>query len=81
MSQSKLQVFKDRAIETKLAKMVDLSGYRTRVFTETPNESLGPVTNLLGTVGLTIKSINIVDATIEDVFVYFTGEKFVSGEE
>jgi ABC-2 type transport system ATP-binding protein len=81
MSQSKLQVFKQRAIETKLAKMVDLSGYRTRVFTETPNESLGPVTNLLGTVGLTIKSINIVDATIEDVFVYFTGEKFVSGEE
>jgi len=81
MSQSKLQVFKERAIETKLAKMVDLSGYRTRVFTETPNESLGLVTNLLGTVGLTIKSINIVDATLEDVFVYFTGEKFVSGEE
>jgi ABC-2 type transport system ATP-binding protein len=81
MSQSKLQVFKQRAIETKLAKMVDLSGYRTRVFTETPNESLGAITQLLGTVGLPIKSINIVDATIEDVFVYFTGEKFVSGED
>lgn len=73
---SKLAQFEQLALAQKLAKMVDRSGYRTRVFTDSPAEKLPSVAQVLVDLGLELKSISVVQASLEDVFVYLTGDRF-----
>lgn len=76
----KLAVFESKAKGRGIAEMVDRSGYRMKVYSARPQESMPKVVQLLGEEGLGVKSVNLVDVGLEDVFVYLTGEKFEVGE-
>ena len=76
LSVSKLAQFEQLALAHNLANMVDRSGYRTRVFTDYPAEKLPSVVQVLVDLGLELKSINVIQTSLEDVFVYLTGDRF-----
>ena len=71
-----LAQFEQSALEQGLIKMVDRSGYRIKVFTDSPAERLPLVVQQLSTLGLGLKSVSVVDISLEDVFVHLTGDRF-----
>jgi len=73
---AKLTEFEARAKVEGVAEMVDRSGYRIKVFCKNISESLSKIPILLTELGLGFKALNIVDTSLEDVFIYLTGEHF-----
>lgn len=75
-SMDKLMQFEQFVLTNNIANMVDRSGYRIRVFTDSPAEKLPLIVQELAGFGLGLKSVSVVQTSMEDVFVYVTGEKF-----
>ena len=76
LTMDRLVQFEHFALEQGLAKMVDRSGYRIKVFTDSPAENFPSVVQRLSELGLGLKSVSVVEASLEDVFVYLTGDRF-----
>ena len=76
LNMHRLAQFEQSALEQGLIKMVDRSGYRIKVFTDYPAERLPLVVQQLSTLGLGLKSVSVVDISLEDVFVHLTGDRF-----
>jgi ABC-2 type transport system ATP-binding protein len=77
---AKLFEFEARAKRERVAEMVDRSGYRVKVFCRNIPESLSRIPALLSELGLGFKALDIVDTSLEDVFIYLTGEHFKEEE-
>lgn len=77
---AKLTQFEARAKMEGVAEMVDRSGYRVKIFCKDIPKSMAKIPVLLGELGLGFKAMNVVDTTLEDVFIYLTGERYVEEE-
>jgi ABC-2 type transport system ATP-binding protein len=73
---SRLAEFESRAKKEGVAELVDRSGYKVKIFCKDTTKSMAMIPILLGELGLGFKSMNVVDTSLEDVFMYFTGEAF-----
>jgi ABC-type multidrug transport system ATPase subunit len=73
---AKLSEFETRAKENGVADLVDRSGYKVKVFCKDTSKAMARIPILLGELGLGFKAMNVVDTSLEDVFIYFTGEAF-----
>ena len=73
---AKLGEFESRAKQNGVAELVDRSGYKVKVFCKDIPEAMARIPILLGELGLGFKAMNVVDTSLEDVFIYFTGESF-----
>ena len=76
---AKLSEFERRAKQDGVAELVDRSGYKVKVFCKDIPQAMARVPILLGELGLGFKAMNVVDTSLEDVFIYFTGETFQEG--
>ena len=77
---AKLFEFEARAKRERVAEMVDRSGYRVKIFCRNIPESLSRIPALLSELGLGFKALDIVDTSLEDVFIFLTGEHFKEEE-
>lgn len=75
-----LSRFEAKAKESGVAEMIDRSGYKIKVFCKDLAKSIAKIPTLLAECGLGFKSMNVVDTSLEDVFIYLTGERFREGE-
>jgi len=73
---AKLGEFESRAKRDGVAELVDRSGYKVKVFCKDIPQAMARIPILLGELGLGFKAMNVVDTSLEDVFIYFTGETF-----
>ena len=73
---AKLGEFEKRAKQNGVAELVDRSGYKVKVFCKDIPTAMARIPILLGELGLGFKAMNVVDTSLEDVFIYFTGEAF-----
>lgn len=73
---AKLSQFEAKAKREDVAEMVDRSGYRVKVFCADISRATSRIPLLLAELGLGFKAMNIVDTSLEDVFIYMTGERF-----
>jgi ABC-2 type transport system ATP-binding protein len=73
---ARLVEFEQRAKNEGVAELVDKSGYKVKVFCNDVTRSMAAIPILLGELGLGFKAMNVVDTSLEDVFIYFTGEAF-----
>lgn len=73
---AKLSQFESKAKSERVAEMVDRSGYRVKVFCKDIPKATSEIPHLLAEVGLGFKSMNVVDSSLEDAFIYLTGEHF-----
>ncbi len=73
---AKLSQFESKAKKNGVAEMVDRSGYRVKVFCKDIPRATAEIPHLLAEVGLGFKSMNVVDSSLEDAFIYLTGERF-----
>lgn len=73
---AKLSKFESIAKKENVAEMVDRSGYRVKIFCKDIPQATAKIPNLLAEVGLGFKAMNIVDTSLEDAFIYLTGEHF-----
>jgi len=77
---AKLSQFEAKAKREDVAEMVDRSGYRVKVFCADISRATSRIPLLLAELGLGFKAMNIVDTSLEDVFIYMTGERFTEDE-
>lgn len=73
---ARLKQFEQMAKRAGVAQLVDLSGFRMKVFVSNIQQDMPRVIKMLSEFGLTVKSANVVDVNIEDVFLRLTGEQF-----
>jgi len=71
-----LSRFESNAKVSGVAEMIDRSGYKIKVFCKDISKSIAKIPTLLTECGLGFKSMNVVDTSLEDVFIYLTGEHF-----
>ena|GEM_PF-29068 len=71
-----LSRFETSAKQSGVAEMIDRSGYKIRIFCKDISKSIAKIPTLLTECGLGFKSMNVVDTSLEDVFIYLTGERF-----
>jgi len=77
---AKLSQFESKAKKDKVVEMVDRSGYRVKVFCKDIPAATAKIPHLLAEVGLGFKAMNIVDTSVEDAFIYLTGERYKEEE-
>jgi ABC-2 type transport system ATP-binding protein len=77
---AKLSQFEAKAKREDVAEMVDRSGYRVKVFCTDISRATSRIPLLLAELGLGFKAMNVVDTSLEDVFIYMTGERFREDE-
>jgi len=68
--------FETSAKQSGVAEMIDRSGYKIRIFCKDISKSIAKIPTLLTECGLGFKSMNVVDTSLEDTFIYLTGERF-----
>jgi ABC-2 type transport system ATP-binding protein len=73
---AKLGEFESKVKQEGVADLVDRSGYKVKVFCKDISLAMAKIPILLGELGLGFKAMNVVDTSLEDVFIYFTGETF-----
>lgn len=76
---------KVRAVEAKAKgtggiAQADYSGYAVRFYCEQPQTASSQLIQLLNESGVPFSKINVVDVTMEDVFVFHTGKRFPAAE-
>ncbi|MDD5501864.1 MAG: ATP-binding cassette domain-containing protein [Candidatus Thermoplasmatota archaeon] len=84
MSEPTMVRIKDLESELKAKGMIekaDYTGYYVKFYTENPQISAGHIMDMFNKADIGLRTINVVDISLEDVFVYYTGEKFKTKEE
>jgi ABC-2 type transport system ATP-binding protein len=77
---ARLGQFESLTKKEQVADMVDRSGYKVKVFCADIPTSTVRIPLLLAELGLQFKALNIVDTSMEDAFLYFTGEHYREDE-
>ncbi len=59
-----------------LIEKTDYTGYHVKFFTDKPQIHASRILEIFNSADIAFRTINVVDVSVEDVFVYYTGEKF-----
>lgn len=84
MSDPTMMRIRELEIELKakgIIEKADYTGYYVKFYTENPQTSAGYIMEAFNKADIGLRTINVVDISLEDVFVFYTGEKFKVKEE